>query len=73
MLSKDVAAEVFSFFSSEMQRDIIGLITDKELKDIVDELFFDDMIDIIEEMPANVVKKILLHAKEEERNLINQF
>mgnify|MGYP000595310615 CR=1 FL=1 len=73
MLSKDLAAEVFSSFSSEMQRDIIGHITDKELKDIVDELFFDDMIDFIEEMPANVVKKILLHAKEEERNLINQF
>jgi len=73
MLSKDLAAEVFSSFSSEKQRDIIGLITDRELKDIVDELYFDDMIDIIEEMPANVVKKILLHAKEEERNLINQF
>lgn len=73
MLSKDLAAEVFSSFSNDMQRDIIGLITDKELKEIIDELFFDDMIDIIEEMPANVVKKILLNAREEERNLINQF
>ncbi|MBZ2175081.1 magnesium transporter [Schnuerera sp. xch1] len=73
MLSKDLAVEVFSSFSIDKQRDIIGLVTDKELKNIVEELFFDDMIDIIEEMPANVVKKILIHAKEEERNLINQF
>lgn len=73
MLSKDLAADVFSSFSTEKQRDIIGLVTDKELKSIVEELYFDDMIDIIEEMPANVVKKILYHAKEEERKLINQF
>lgn len=73
MLSKDLAVEVFAHFSVEQQREIIGLVTDKELKDIVDELFFDDMIDIMEEVPANIVKKILLNAKEEERNLINQF
>src|SRR5690554_3842879 len=73
MLSKDLAVDVFAHFSVEQQRDIIGLVTDKELKHIVEELFFDDMVDIIEEMPANVVKKILLHAKEEERNLINEF
>lgn len=73
MLTKDLAVEVFAHFSLEQQRNIISLVTDKELKEIVDELFFDDMIDIIEEMPANIVKKILLHSKEEERNLINQF
>ncbi|GMG95241.1 magnesium transporter [Tepidimicrobium xylanilyticum] len=73
MLSKDLAVEVFSHFSVEQQRNIIGLVTDKELKYIVEELFFDDMVDIIEEMPANIVKKILKHAKEEERSLINQF
>ncbi|NMA85771.1 MAG: magnesium transporter [Tissierellia bacterium] len=73
MLPKDLAVEVFAHFSVEHQREFIGLVTDKELKDIVDELFFDDMIDIIEEVPANIVKKILLNAKEEERNLINQF
>ncbi len=73
MLPKDMAVDVFSSFSLEQQRNVIRLINDKELKDIVDELFFDDMIDIIEEMPANIVKKILLHSKEEERNLVNQF
>ncbi|HZK18858.1 MAG TPA: magnesium transporter, partial [Clostridia bacterium] len=73
MLPKDVAVGVFSRFSSDQQRDIIGLITDEELREILDELFFDDMIDMIEEMPANIVKKILFHTKKEERGLINQF
>ncbi|NLX62627.1 MAG: magnesium transporter [Tissierellia bacterium] len=73
MLAKDLAVEVFSNFSYEKQRDIIDLITDRELKEIIEELYFDDMIDMIEEMPANVVKKILAHAREEERSLINQF
>ena len=73
MLPKDLAVGVFNSFTVEQQRSVIGLVNDKELKFILDELFFDDMIDIIEEMPANVVKKILLHSKEEERNLINQF
>ena len=73
MLPKDLAVDVFAHFSVEQQWDFIGVVTDKELKDIIDELFFDDMIDIIEEVPANIVKKILLNAKEEERSLINQF
>lgn len=73
ILPKDMAAEVFSYLSYEQQRYIINSITDKEIKNIVDELFFDDMIDIIEEMPSNVVKKILKNTKEEERILINQF
>jgi len=73
MLPKDLAVDVFNRFTVEQQRSVIELVNDKELKFILDELFFDDMIDIIEEMPANVVKKILLHSKEEERNLINQF
>lgn len=73
MLSKDLAVDVFASFSVDKQRDIISIVTDKELEGIVEELYFDDMIDIIEEMPANVVKKVLKHAKEEERNLINQF
>lgn len=73
MLPKDMAVEVFSYLSNEQQRNIIDSITDKEIKHIMDELFFDDMIDFIEEMPANIVKKILKNTKEEERVLINQF
>lgn len=73
MLNKDVAADVFSYLSSEQQEAIIGGITDRELSHIIEELYFDDMIDLIEEMPANVVKKILKNTKEDERKLINQF
>jgi len=73
MLPKDMAAEVFSYFSPEQQADIINAVTDKELKFILNELFFDDMIDMIEEMPANIVNKILANSSHEERVLINQF
>lgn len=73
MLAKDVAVDVFAHFSSDQQRDIINAVTDKELKYILDELFFDDMIDLIEEMPANVVSKILKNSTHDERTLINQF
>ena len=73
MLPKDMAAEVFFYFSPEQQADIINAVTDKELKFILDELFFDDMIDLIEEMPANIVSKILANSTHEERVLINQF
>ncbi|MDD2556091.1 MAG: magnesium transporter [Syntrophaceticus sp.] len=73
MLPKDVAVDVFAHFSIEKQKDFVGLATNEELKEIVDELFFDDMIDLIEEMPANIVKKILQHTSKEQRGLINQF
>lgn len=73
MLPKDLAVEVFAHFSLEQQSSIVQAITDKELTHILDELFFDDMIDMIEEMPANLVNKILENSNAEERKLINQF
>ena len=73
MLPKKMAAEVFSRFEPEQQLQIVEAVTHEELKDIMDELFFDDMVDMIEEMPANVVKRILSIAGQEERDLINQF
>lgn len=73
MLPKDLAVEVFAQFTPGQQLSIINSVTDKELKGIIDELFFDDMIDLIEEMPANIVSKILKYAGEEERELINEF
>ena len=73
MLPKDLAVDVFAHFSYEQQRDIVNAVTDKELNFIMDELFFDDMIDLIEEMPANIVNKILMNSTQEERKLINQF
>ena len=73
LLPKDIAAEVFSYLSGDDQMTIIKAITDKEVTYIMDELYFDDMIDFLEELPSNMVKKILKNTKEEKRNLINQF
>lgn len=73
MLPKDLAVDVFAHFSIDQQREIINAITDRELSHILDELFFDDMIDMIEEMPANIVNKILKNSNQDQRKLINQF
>jgi magnesium transporter len=73
LLPKDIAAGVFSHVSSELQRYIVESITDKEIKNILGELFFDDAIDFLEEMPSNIVKKILKNTDENTRKLINQF
>ena len=73
LLPKGIAAEVFSHLSTEKQAELSSLVDEKELSDILDELFFDDKIDYLEEMPANVVKKILKNTSEMERKLINQF
>lgn len=73
ILPKEVAAGVFSYMSMEQQKYIIESITDKEIEFIVQELFLDDTIDFLEEMPANVVKKVLKNTDENTRRLINQF
>ena len=73
MLPKSMAAEVFTLLPTEQQSRFIAAATDKELVSILDEIFLDDMVDIVEEMPANVVKKILKNTGREERMLINQF
>ncbi|NYB75827.1 magnesium transporter [Sedimentibacter hydroxybenzoicus DSM 7310] len=73
ILPKEIASGVFSYISNELQRYIIESITDKEIKNILDELFFDDTIDFLEEMPSNIVKKVLKNTDESTRNLINQF
>ncbi|WP_027625477.1 magnesium transporter [Clostridium lundense] len=73
MLPKDLAVDVFNYISNESQINIISSITSKELQYILDELFFDDRIDLLEEMPAKVVKEILKYSNIEERKLINEF
>ena len=72
-LPKDVSAEVFAYLPIEDQIEIISGITDREIQHIIDELAFDDMIDVLEELPANVVDKILEKTTKEERRLINTF
>ena len=73
LLPKEIAADVFSYLSSERQGEISTLVDEKELIEIMNDLFFDDKIDFLEEMPANVVKRILRNVSEAERNLINHF
>jgi Mg2+ transporter (mgtE) len=72
-LPKDVSAEVFAYLPIDDQIEIITGITDREIQHIIDELAFDDMIDVLEELPANVVDKILEKTSKEERRLINTF
>lgn len=73
LLPKSIAADVFAYLEIERQSELSTLISENELKEIIDALNFDDKIDLIEEMPANVVKKILKHTNVRERNLINEF
>ena len=72
-LPKDISADVFAYMNSEDQVDIIGAITYSELNYIMEELAFDDLIDVLEELPANLVDKILNQTTKEERDLINTF
>lgn len=73
LLSKETAAEVFANFDSPEQERIINSITDSELAGIVEELYVDDAVDLMEEMPANVVKRVMRTATPQTRNLINQY
>lgn len=72
-LPKEVAAEVFSNLSPDGQQVIIRSATDQELTAIVEELYVDDAVDMLEELPANVVKRLLKQAKPDTRHLLNQF
>ena len=73
LLNKDIAADVFSYMDSDMQMMLINSFSDKELQDVVDDLYVDDTVDMIEEMPANVVSRILKSADPETRKQINQI
>ena len=73
VLPKDEAADVFSYMESDLQEKLINSLTDKELKSVLDELFMDDTVDLIEEMPSNVVKRILKSVNKEDRNTINEL
>ena len=73
MLKKDKAAEVFSYLDHTAQQNIVSAITDSEIGTIMDELFLDDVVDFIEEMPASVVTRVLENVPESKRKLINQF
>lgn len=73
LLSKESAAEVFVELDSDVQELLILGFSNTELKEVLDELYLDDAVDIVEEMPANVVKRILKHTDPETRKGINEI
>lgn len=73
ILSKELAAETFVEMDSDVQETLIQAFSDHELKQVLDELYLDDTVDIIEEMPANVVKRILKHTNSTTRRVINEI
>ncbi|MCD7860746.1 MAG: magnesium transporter [Oscillospiraceae bacterium] len=73
MLSKEQGAAVFAELDAQEQEYIINTITDSELGSILDELYLDDTVDMMEELPANVVKRVMRIATPQTRALINQY
>ena len=73
MLPKELATDVFACLPVEKQQHIINSITDRELSFIMDDLFVDDAVDMLEELPATIVKRVLQNASPDTRKLINQF
>ena len=73
LLPKETAAETFVEMEPDAQELLIRGFSDNELKEVLDELYADDAADLVEEMPANVVKRILKNADPEMRNTINQL
>ena len=73
LLPKDISADVFSYLSPEQQQIIAETATGLEMRHLIDDMFLDDTVDFLEEMPANVVTKVLQNASEQTRSLINTF
>ena len=73
LLSKDMAADVFSFLPTDIQHELITMLTDTEAATIINNLMADDAADLMEEMPANVVKRLLANASAETRRDINHL
>ncbi len=73
ILPKELAAETFVEMDSDMQKHLISAFSDKELRDVVSELFVDETVEIIEEMPASVAKRIIAQADPQTRKEINQI
>lgn len=73
VLPKELAADAFTYLDSSLQMTLINAFSDSELRAVLDELFLDDTVDIIEEMPANVVSRILKNADPGKRRQINEL
>ena len=73
LLSKEKAGMTFSYMETDMREKLIKDLTDTELKNVLDELFMDDTVDLIEEMPSNVVTRILRNVDKNDRKVINEL
>ncbi len=73
LLPKDCGAEVFSYIESDIQEKLVSALSDNELSYIVEEMYIDDAVDFMEEMPGNVVERILRASDKETRNTINKY
>ncbi|MDD6980909.1 MAG: magnesium transporter [Clostridia bacterium] len=73
LLHKEKAAEVFTEMDADFRESLIASFTDAELKNILDEMFLDDTVDLVEEMPANVVQRIIANSTPEDRRAINEL
>lgn len=73
LIPKDKAADTFSNMSDSMQAYLINVFTEKELRDILDDLYLDDTVDLLEDLPANLVTRILDHVSKEDRDTINML
>lgn len=73
LIPKDKAAEVFSNMDTSMQTYLVTMFTEKELKELLDDLYMDDTVDMLEELPANLVKRILATISASDRSMINQL
>ena len=73
LIPKDEASKVFSCMSSSMQAHLVDLFTQSELKEVIDSIYMDDTIDLLEDLPANLVKRILASVDPQKRNIINKL
>ena len=73
ILPKDIAADVFAYMDSDKQQQLVQLISDGEIHSLMDEMFLDDAVDFLEELPASVVKRVLQNTSADTRALINTF
>ena len=73
LLPKDISAEVFSYMDNDQRTRVLEALGDQEAMRIIDDMFIDDAVDFLEELPAGVVKRMLVNCDEEKRALINQF
>ncbi len=73
LLPKDMSAEVFSYVESDVQERLVSALTDKEINYIIEEMYIDDAVDFMEEMPGNIVKRVLKASNKETRIIINKY